>query len=76
MAKIRHLNLKAHSNNVEIQSDKILTTQISFLLLQSRWDFILMKLGKKLTKRRNNEPKFKYQSILFKPNIFKRPGNH
>ena len=35
-----------------------------------------MKLGKKLTKRKNKEPKFKYQPILFKPNIFERPGNH
>ena len=27
-AKIEYLNLKAHSNNVKMQSDKTLTTQI------------------------------------------------
>ena len=30
-AKTEHLNLKAHSNNVKMQSDKTLTTQIYFL---------------------------------------------
>ena len=35
-----------------------------------------MRLGKKLTKRGNNEAKFKSQPIFFKPNIYKRLKNH
>ena len=31
-AKTENLNLNAHSNNVKMQSDKTLTTQIYFLL--------------------------------------------
>ena len=35
-AKNEYLNLKAHSNNVEKQSHKTLTTQIQFFLISLR----------------------------------------
>ena len=40
-AKTAYLNLKAHSNNVKMQSDKTLTTQIYFLLTIQRMENFL-----------------------------------
>ena len=42
-AKTEYLNLKAHSNNVRLQSDKTLTTQIYFLLTIQRIESFLKK---------------------------------
>ena len=50
-AKIQHLHLKAPSNNVKIQSEETLLV-FYFSLLQSGWDFKLMRLGNKLTKKK------------------------
>ena len=63
-AKIKYLNLKAHSNIVKLQSDEPLTKKTYFSLNYKA----AMRQGKKLTKRRNSEAKFKNKSILFKPN--------
>ena len=57
--KTEYQNLKAPSNNIKMQSDKILTAQIYFCILYNRWKFFLMRLGNKSTKRTNNEAKFK-----------------
>ena len=40
-AKTEYLNLKAQSNNVKMQSDKTLTTQIYFLLTIHRMESFL-----------------------------------
>ena len=40
-AKTEYLNFKAHSNNVKMQSDKTLTTQIYFLLTIQRTESFL-----------------------------------
>ena len=41
---------------IKIQSEGTFLNYKSFTFsLQSRWDFILMRLGNKLTKRSNNE---------------------
>ena len=77
-AKIQHLNVKAPGNNIKMQSEKTLTSQIFVWLLKNiwDWDFILMRLGNTLTKRGNNEAKFKNQPIFSKQNIYKRLKNH
>ena len=44
-AKTEYLNLKTHSNNVKMQSDKTLTTEFLFLLKKQRMEiFFLMRL--------------------------------
>ena len=63
-------------NNIKMQSEKTLTSKIFVWLLKNIWDFILMRLGNTLTKRGNNEAKFKNQPIFFKQNIYKRLKNH
>ena len=40
-AKTEYQNLKAPSNNVQMQSDKILTTQIYFFLTIQQMEFFL-----------------------------------
>ena len=44
-AKTRHLNLKAPINNLKMQSDKTITTQIYFFLAKQQ-----MKIFPKLTR--------------------------
>ena len=56
-AKTQYLYLKAPSNNVKMQSDKTLTTQIYYFLLIQQ--ISTLRLGNKSTKRGNNEAKFK-----------------
>ena len=51
-AKIRHLNLKAHSNNVEIQSDKILTTQINFFVTTKQMGLYINETRQKVDKKK------------------------
>ena len=41
-AKTEYLNLRAHSNNVKMQSDKTLTTQNNFLLTIQRMESFLI----------------------------------
>ena len=73
--------MKAPSNNVKLQSDTTLTTQIYFFLIKKQMGlgtFSLMRLGNKSSKRRNignNEVKLKNESTFLKPNNFKRLKN-
>ena len=59
-----------------MQSDRTLITQFYFFSLHSSWDFLLLGLGNKSTKRKKNEAKLKNQSKFFKTNNFKRVKNH
>ena len=58
-AKTEYQNLKAHSNNVKMQSDKTLTTQIQITLLYSERKVFLMRLCYKSTMKTINEAKLK-----------------
>ena len=56
-----YLNLKAPSNNVKLQSDKIQLHKFIFLTTHQMG---IMRLGNKSTKRRINEAKLKKQHFL------------
>ena len=68
--QISYLILKAPINNVKLQSDKTLTTQIYFFLTAQQTGFSLMRPGNK-SKKRKNEAKFKNIQNFLDPLITK-----
>ena len=74
-AKFQHLNLKAPSINVKIQSEESLTTQTYFFVCRKQMGLYINETRWKVDKSSKNEAKFKNKPTFSKPNIYKPPKN-